>query len=182
MSAVVTSPPARAAGLRAVLLRLGDAIAAGCLALCAGALLAIVLINGANVVGRYFLSAPLEWAEELMLFLLVLIVFAGAAAVTWRNQHIRVDILLGYLPRPMRRAATLVTAAVTVALCVAIGRASLEVVSMLLLFDQRSDALEFPVWIPQGFVLAGLGLIALLTLLRLAATGLDLPESGHGEA
>jgi TRAP-type C4-dicarboxylate transport system permease small subunit len=177
----VTRQVSRGGGAHAALLRLGDAFATGCLGIAALALVTIVLINGANVIGRYFLSAPIEWAEELMLFLLVLIVFAGAAAVTWRNQHIRVDLLLVHLPLAWRRAATLLGAAITVGTCAVIGSASLEIVSMLRLFDQRSDALEFPVWIPQAFVLLGLGLVAVLTVLRLLATGLDLPEAGHSE-
>ena len=62
-----------------------------CLAIAAGALLCIVAINGANVVARYLFGTPFSWAEELMLFLMILSVFSGAIAITWRNLHIRID-------------------------------------------------------------------------------------------
>ena len=70
-----------------------DGIAHACLVIAALSLLCIVAINGANVVARYFFGSPFSWAEELMLFLMILGVFTGAVAVTWRNLHIRIDTL-----------------------------------------------------------------------------------------
>ena len=47
----------------------------------AGAMLvASVGINFANIIGRYFLSVSLSWAEEAMLFLMIGCVFLGAGA------------------------------------------------------------------------------------------------------
>jgi len=43
---------------------------------------------------------------------------------------------------------------------------SFRIVSMLYAFDQRSLALEAPLWIPQGFVSVGLLLIAVMLVLR----------------
>jgi len=42
--------------------------------------------------------------------------------------------------------------------------ASFRVVSMLLEFDQRSDALHLPMWIPQSVVPLSLFLIILMSL------------------
>src|SRR5262245_14279147 len=74
--------------------RLGDALTRLCLAIAAASLVCIVAINGANVIGRYFFGRPFSWAEELMLFLMILGVFSGAIAITWRNMHIRIDIVI----------------------------------------------------------------------------------------
>ena len=65
--------------------RLGDLTAQVCNFVAALALGAIVVINGANVLCRYVFGFAFPWAEELMIFLMILIVFAGAAAVTWSN-------------------------------------------------------------------------------------------------
>jgi hypothetical protein len=52
-------------------------------------------------------------------------------------------------------------------------------VSQLYAFDQRSDAMEFPVWIAQSAVLGGLVLIAAMTVMRLVVFG---PSAiGHTE-
>jgi TRAP-type C4-dicarboxylate transport system permease small subunit len=78
--------------------RLGEGLTQLCLAIAAASLLCIVVVNGANVVARYLFRAPFPWAEELMLFLMILAVFAGAIAVTWRNLHIRIDTFIERAP------------------------------------------------------------------------------------
>jgi TRAP-type C4-dicarboxylate transport system permease small subunit len=45
--------------------------------------------------------------------------------------------------------------------------ASYRIVSLLYSFDQRSDALELPSWIPQSFVTVGLGLMAVVIAIKL---------------
>lgn len=158
------SAPAPASLFR--LRRLGDVIAQACVVTAAVALLVIVAINGANVVGRYFFGAPISWAEEMMLFLMVLIVFAASAAVTWRRQHIGIDLFVEWLSPVWNRVATFMTGLIAVLVLGLISYGSLEIVSTLYGFDQRSDALELPVWIPQSFVTAGLALMALMLILR----------------
>ena len=80
-----------------------DGIAHACLVIAALSLLCIVAINGVNVVARYFFGSPFSWAEELMLFLMILGVFTGAVAVTWRNLHIRIDTIVDELTQVGRR-------------------------------------------------------------------------------
>src|SRR2546428_9864277 len=94
--------------------RLGDAIANICVALAALALIAIVAINGVNVVARYFFGSPFSWAEELMLFLMIFGVFARGIAVTWRNQHIRIETIIERPPAMRRPTAKLLAPTVSV--------------------------------------------------------------------
>src|SRR5262249_61644620 len=74
-----------------------------------GAMLAAsVGINFANIIGRYFLSVSLSWAEEAMLFLMIGCVFLGAAPVGWAGRHIRMDVAGGLLcPRGGRAGCVL---------------------------------------------------------------------------
>ena len=65
-------------GMREILLR-GAAALMAVLRVAAGAMLiASVGINFANIIGRYFFSVSLSWAEEAMLFLMIGCVFLGA--------------------------------------------------------------------------------------------------------
>ncbi|MDB5512170.1 MAG: tripartite ATP-independent periplasmic transporter DctQ [Enterovirga sp.] len=157
--------------------RIGEGIAHLCLHLAGAALLAIVAINGVNVAGRYLFGAPLEWAEEAMLYLMVFIVFAGGAAISWRGLHMRLEALIDRAPPRLRRLAVYLTTLCGFVLLIVISTASLEIVSMLYGFDQRSDALHLPMWIPQSFVLGGFTLFALLMVMRLAVFGASLPGS-----
>jgi TRAP-type C4-dicarboxylate transport system permease small subunit len=153
-------------GWIALAIRLGDAIAWLCNRIAAVALGIIVAVNGANVFGRYFLASPISWAEELMVYLMVLIVFAGAATVTWQGRHIRIEAFEAMLNPRARKLVRWLVVIAAVAVLVTVGLASFDIVSMLHSFDQRSDALEVPMWIPQCVVLLGLFLNAALIVLR----------------
>lgn len=164
--------------------RVGDRISVACTIIAAMALGVIVFVNGANVFGRYFFSAPLSWAEEAMLYLMVVTVFAGAATVTWRQQHIKIDALVAHLPPKAQIASIVAMALVTLGALSTAVYASFLVVSMLHSFDQRSEALEIPMWIPQSIVTIGLILNGLLFLMRSACAigARDAIASTHGDA
>src|SRR5271169_7216304 len=69
----------------------------------AGALLiGSVTVNFANIIGRYFLSVSIPWAEEVMLFLMVGCVFLGSGLVGWSGRQIRMDAIISLLPAPLR--------------------------------------------------------------------------------
>jgi len=63
-----------------------------------------VLLNFANVVGRYLLGLSLLGADEVQIFIMVAMTFLGAAVVTRRNLHLRMDVLVRFLPAPVRVA------------------------------------------------------------------------------
>jgi TRAP-type C4-dicarboxylate transport system permease small subunit len=53
----------------------------------------LVLITLANVLTRYFTDQSFAWTEEISVFLLVIMTFAGAASAAGRDQHIRIEFL-----------------------------------------------------------------------------------------
>jgi len=136
-------------------------------AIATATLLAAVALNIANVVGRYFLDAPIAWAEEVMLFLQVGVVFLCAVAVSHEGRHIRMDVVLELLPPLPRRVLTYLAGVVEIAVAIAVTWLAAPLVRMLWEFDQRSQAADLPLWIPQGLVPLGFALIALVTAVRL---------------
>jgi TRAP-type C4-dicarboxylate transport system permease small subunit len=103
-----------------------------------------------------------------MLFLIILSIFAGAIAVTWRNLHIRIDTFLDRMTPAARRAALAIGSVISIAVIAIVTFHSAHIVSLLRMLDQRSDALSAPSWIPQSFVTVGLGTIALIITVKLA--------------
>jgi TRAP-type C4-dicarboxylate transport system permease small subunit len=167
---------------QAKLEQVGEIISRTCTVIAAASLAVIVCINAANVFCRYFFLAPFHWAEELMLFLMILTVFAGAASVTWRQEHIRIEaFFMRFTPKWQTAALILGGLVALTALGTVIATGS-SVISMLFRFDQRSEALEFPMWIAQISVPTGLGLIIFLFLLRayVSLGQSDRPHT-HGE-
>jgi len=158
--------------------RVGDLISGACTIVAAISLAVIVCINAANVFLRYFFLSPFSWAEELMLFLMILTVFASAASVTWRQEHIRIEAFFMLLPQKWRNFAQALGGLIALVALGTVIFAGSSVVSMLYRFDQRSEALEFPMWIAQISVPGGLSLIVILFLLR-ALVSFGKPVEPH---
>ncbi len=162
--------------MREILRRGAAALMAG-LRFAAGAMLILsVGINFANIIGRYFLSVSLSWAEEAMLFLMIGCVFLGAAPVGWMGRHIRMDVVVSLLPERGRKAFELLSDLVTIATCIAIAIFAWPVMTMLAELDQRSASANIPLVIPQAAVPLGLVLMAALIAVRLYVHGVR-----HGE-
>ena len=134
-------------------------------------LIGSVTINFVNIIGRYFFSVSLQWAEEVMLFLMVGCVFLGTGLVGWAGRQIRMDVIVSLLPDPARRALELLSELVTIAVSLLIAFFAWPVIHMLAQFDQRSEAANIPLVIPQAMVPVGLTLMAALVAVRLIVIG-----------
>src|ERR1700723_4263433 len=78
-------------------------------------LLSSVAINFINIIGRYFFSVSIPWAEEIMLFLMVGCVFTGCCSVAWEGKQIRMDVVVGILPVKIRTLLALFAELVMIA-------------------------------------------------------------------
>jgi C4-dicarboxylate transporter DctQ subunit len=154
------------------ILRRGAHALMAALRVAAGAMLiASVAINFANIIGRYFLSVSLSWAEEVMLFLMIGAVFLGAAPVGWLGRHIRMDVIISMLPPRPRKVFEIFADLVTIATCVMLAVFAWPVMSMLAELDQRSQSANIPLVIPQAALPIGLLLMAVLIAVRLFVHG-----------
>jgi TRAP-type C4-dicarboxylate transport system permease small subunit len=144
------------------LLTLTRTLSAICLA-------ASVVINFINIIGRYVFSVSLPWAEEIMLFLMVGCVFTGCCAVAWQNRHIRMDVMISALPPKFHSFFLLLSDLVLIAAAITVTVFAYPVITQLAAFDERSEAANFPLVIPQSMVPIGYGLMALLVIIRLLA-------------
>ncbi len=60
------------------------------------------LATFSNVVARYILNSPIQWAEEFSRYAFIWVVFMGAAVCTKRKRHIAIDSLVLALPGRMQ--------------------------------------------------------------------------------
>jgi C4-dicarboxylate transporter, DctQ subunit len=130
-------------------------------------LLASVIINFINIVGRYVFSVSLTWAIEIILFLMVGCVFTGCCAVAWENRHIRMDVVLRALPPKASQFFSLFSDLVLIGTAVAVTVFCYPVITQLAAFDERSQAANVPLFIPQALVPIGYSLMGLLVAIRL---------------
>jgi C4-dicarboxylate transporter DctQ subunit len=136
-----------------------------------------VLLNLANVFGRYVLRSPVIGAEEVMLFLMIAIVFLGLGAVAWEGRHIKMDILLERLPPVPQHTVRVLIELSSIAVAIVIIVIALPVVEQLAKFNERSQAANVPLFIPEAFVPIGFGLLIIGTIGRLLDLGQRLGRS-----
>jgi TRAP-type C4-dicarboxylate transport system permease small subunit len=164
--------------LIALLERAGNVIAYLCLVIAALGLFVIVGINALNIGLRFFFNYAWSWAEEAEIFVMIASVFGAAVTASWRSSHMRLDMFVNRMPASLQRITHVVVTLFSVAVLLGLSSSSYQVVSLLYRFGQKSAALEFPMWIPQGCVLAGFVLIAVMMLLRLAIYCLNPARPG----
>lgn len=64
----------------------------------------VVVVFGANIVGRYAFSRPIIWADELVVVLIMWSTFMTAALVIREREHVCVDLLYEHFGPQGRRA------------------------------------------------------------------------------
>jgi TRAP-type C4-dicarboxylate transport system permease small subunit len=157
-----------------LLLRSARGLVAGIRATAAILLAGSVAINFANIIGRYFFSVSIQWAEEIMLFLMIGCVFLGSGAVGWSRRQIRMDAIIAMMPPKARQVPEVIGELIEIATCLFLAVLSWPVVTMLAELDQRSQAANFPLVIPQATMPIGFVLLALLIAAGMVA------RSRHG--
>jgi C4-dicarboxylate transporter DctQ subunit len=127
-----------------------------------GALLLLIMtaVVGYSVALRYLFNRPQVWTDELVGYLLVVLVMAGATEALRRGEHIGVDLITERLSARGRRLAEVAAFSHSVGL-ISVGY------------------LEVPMWLPQAAVPAGAGLLALAAFNRLLRllVGLENPKN-----
>src|SRR3954462_697751 len=84
--------------------------------LCAGLLLVIVGVVFSNVVGRYFLHAPIRWSDEVAQFLFLWLSYLGALAALMGGRHYSFPNVIDMLPAGLRLAAKTVSDLIVLAM------------------------------------------------------------------
>jgi len=134
----------------------------------AAVLLALsVVVNFANIIGRYFFSYSITWAEEIMLFLMVGCVFTGCCAVAWEGRQIRMDVIVSLMPDPFRKLLALLSELLLLVAAALVAIFSWPVIEQLAEFDERSAAADFPMVVPQIMIPIGYTLMAIMVAVRL---------------
>lgn len=132
-------------------------------------LIAAILLNFANVIGRYGFGYSILWADEVEMFILVLVTFLGAAIVGWKRQHLAMDVLRTKLPGPLASLVTVLEAAALVAIAVLVCIHSISYAQQMLMLGRTSDNAGIPMWIPHSSVAIGFALLAFVAIWQAVA-------------
>ncbi len=130
-----------------------------------GLLLGISL-NFVNAVGRYIGGFALNGAAEVEIYILIWIAFLGAALVTWRGAHLRMDVIIAACPPKLRWLAVLLEMLVMLVISSFVAWHSFKYVERIYALGAVSDIAHIPTWIPHAAIATGFGAMALIVVLR----------------
>jgi TRAP-type transport system small permease protein len=123
------------------------------------AFIGAVCLNFANVVGRYGFGRSIGGADEVQIYIMVFMAFLGAAVVSWRRQHLRMDVLVRFLPGRAQTALRFCELALIVILGSFVVVQSWRYAAQMFALGRTSDVGDIPMWIPHGAVTLGFALI-----------------------
>jgi TRAP-type C4-dicarboxylate transport system permease small subunit len=128
-----------------------------------------VLLNFGNVVGRYLFGVSFLASDEVQVFVMVAMTFLGAVVVTRRNLHLRMDVLVQFMPPVARLTLRIAEQVLLLVLAAFVVSQSYFYASQMLRIGRRSDMAGVPMWVPHGFLVAGFSLIFVVALWRLVS-------------
>ena len=130
-----------------------------------------------QVFSRYVLNDPVGWSEEVIATMWVWIVLWGSALVLSEKEEIRFDIIYSNLPERIRRAFTVITGIVLIALYAISLPAVYAYVSFMKV--ERSPYLHVPInWMYSIYVIfAVASIVRYCWLVYEAVRGEKAPET-----
>ncbi len=108
------------------------------------------------VLFRYVFNAPLSWAGEVSIFLLIWVSFIGGSLGLKYKSQAAVSIVMDYLPLKVKQAVTVIGHVLMVSFLVLIIYYSFQWVLSPSVAFQKSTSLLLPMWIPYLVVPIGL--------------------------
>ena len=126
-----------------------------------------VCLNFANVIGRYLVGRSISGADEIQVYIMVCMAFLGAAVVAWRGNHLRMDVLVRFLPQSVQKALRLTEVLLVVTLAGFTLVQSYRYTAQMAVLERTSDIGGIPMWIPHSAVALGFGLIGAVAVLQL---------------
>jgi TRAP-type C4-dicarboxylate transport system permease small subunit len=154
-------------GKRPVIDKAFDRVARAIELVLAVAFIMAVVLNFTNVVGRYLFGVTFLASDEVQVFVMVGMTFLGAAVVTRRHEHLRMDVLVQFMPAPVRLALRIAEQILLIVLAGFVLSQSYYYATQMLKIGRTSDMARVPMWIPHGSVALGFALILLVAIWRL---------------
>lgn len=134
----------------------------------------LCIIIFAQVVTRYVLSLSLPWAEEIGRFLFLALSYLGITVGMKRHAHLRVDILLLYMPSSMKKFFEIIAELICALFFLFIVYEGTSMTMKVYRIDQLAVSIPLPIWI----VWACIPFSSFLTLLQCLKNIYEI-VSGH---
>lgn len=120
-----------------------------------------ILISVVNVSTRYIWGFTYRGGDEIQVYIMVMMTFVGAGIVSWRNQHLRLDLLSAAAPKPVGTVLNWFERGLALLVCGFVLWVAWSYTARVFGFGMRSDTAGIPLWIPHSALVAGFALICI---------------------
>lgn len=134
-------------------------------------MLAGVALNFINVIARYFFNAPIFWAEEVLVYAMIWAVFLALPTVTFKNEHLRMDLLYEKFRGRLLFAVDVTCALLYLGFGAMATLSSVKVVLLLAQNRQTSVTAELPMALVHAALPIGFSLMILAVAMRVFMAG-----------
>jgi TRAP-type transport system small permease protein len=134
--------------------------------ICGVLLLAAIAINFANVVGRYIFSAPVAWAEEILIYIIVWGVFISVGSITYQGLHLRMDLLVIRISGWAKTFLGVLTATLIIVCSVFVAVQTTRILRLYIGSGETSMGAKIPLFIPHSALLVGFVMMAIAAAIR----------------
>jgi TRAP-type C4-dicarboxylate transport system permease small subunit len=135
--------------------------------ICGVLLLAAIAINVANVIGRYVFSRPVDWAEEVLIYLIVWGVFISLGSITYQGIHLRMDLLVMRVRGWFKTFLGGLTAALMIGCSVFMLFQTFTILKFYLGSGETSMGAKIPLIYPHTALFVGFAGLAAAVIIRL---------------
>lgn len=147
-------------------------------ALSAVTLFALMLVTCVDVVGRYVFNSPLTGSTELTEMAVGIVVFSVLPIVSWRNEHVVVDLLDNFVSDRVHMLRTFIlNIIISIALSV-LGYRIWVLGVRSLSYEEVSEYLE----IPMGWMICFIAIMCWVTALSVVTVGCYRAYRFHQQA
>lgn len=139
-------------------------------------LFAMMILTTADVCGRYFFNSPILGAVELTQIMLAMVVFLAFPTVTWREEHITVDLLDGLFPRSVVWLRQMVINLICSAALLIMARRIWQLAERSISWGDATEFLRLPI----GYLIYLMAIVATVTGVLCAILALSYLLHGVG--
>lgn len=127
----------------------------------------VVFLNFVSAAMRYTGMPALIGSDEVQVYLMVWLIFLGAAIVAWRHHNLRMDVLVEKLNPTINWYRGLIESFLMLIVGGVMVWISFGFVGQMMDMGQASDGAGIPMWIPHSALLVGFLLMTLSAAFRI---------------
>jgi TRAP-type C4-dicarboxylate transport system permease small subunit len=147
----------------------------------AGGMIGLTFLIVADVCLRYLFNHPIVSSNELVMFMMAIVVFSALSYTETLDGHVRIDLVISSLPRRVQGALRGLTSILSLVLFALIAQQNIVRAKSLRIEGLTSPILHVPVYPFYLFVAFGCALLCLVLLVNIVASLMPTDEESVEE-